>query len=868
MAMAAPQPVKLRNGSFEDWGKGARTPVGWQVYGGKGKPQSLTPVRPAFGKEQAMLLADGDPNQELGVSQDFPVVPEETYGVHVLVAGVPKQPAPRNVYLQLRFLPSNTFHQITLATGVTDRFEDLAVFGQAPVGSKSARIYLYTHKGETTTVVLDDVRVEAGVEIPKAPPGVPEMKAPQYTKLKDLCLQTPLVAGGKAAAVIVAPPRYGQIAEALRQGIRGVSGADLPLVEDVPLPLTQPAIILGNRSTNPVLGKLYDQYFTLLDLKYPGEGGYALHSLHNPFGNKQNAILVGGSDDAGVAAAADRLLARIRQEGKTGDVSLGHLLDVQLGKGLDVPDSVEKVETWEASDGYGSIGYFGWNSISKQMALYYMTGGEKHAREVIRLAFPDAKAKQEISRIDGERIENKDDPLAGAYHYNQHMMVVYWDLIEESPVFSAEERLRVTNALARQLEHDDYARKGVFRLRGPASAVGSRHGQWAAIGLYCLGRYFERDYPAPVWQHTFEAANFAFQSLHRHAWVAGENDNLFWYSTGIAPIFTYLCLSGDRVPVRNGVVARLLRGQEALLNGEKGDRQIRSASLGFLHKAAYITGDGRWIYYRQDRTRMSTDIFRAGQSYWPDESLPPTPPSDLTGTWTIQPLETPFWQSRRSGIPHEQSFCFGSFRDRVDSTGDFILLDGLNGASRNPYHTFDVLDLRIAGAPLLRGYHNQVLPKADGMVEPSVAMDAGLLQRDVVGRSVYALGNVPKAAFCDWRRHLLQRTGQYALIVDELTFRQDSQNMTVDTVWGPQGGRYNRKTDTVVFGRGGAAPAGWLAFPALECAWQGGGSEEANLVRPLSSLGIVLLRSASPGAWMSTQIELEKDIQGELFRTC
>ena len=865
VTMAAPRPVQLKNGSFEEWVKGAKTPAGWGLYAGGGDPQSLTAARPAFGEGQALLLQDGDPAKEIGIFQDFPVKPNETYAVRVRVAALAKQEPPSNVFLQFRFFPSNKFSQIDLGTDRADRFEDLAVYGKTPEGTKSARIYLYTHVGPGTTILLDDVRVEAGVEIPKGPPGVPEMVAPQYEALKDLHLATPVVAGGEAQAVIVAPARYAATAVRLRQAVKTATGVDLPVVQDLQLPLPQHAILLGNRSTNPVLGKLYDLYYTLLDLKYPGVGGYALHSLHNPYGDGRNAILVGGSDDPGVALAMAQLVAKVQEVGKKGELTLGHLLDVQLGKGLTVPDEIEKVETWEASDGYGSVGYFGWCTISKRMALYYMTGDPKHAREVIRLAFPDAKAKADISRIDGERVENKDDPLAGAYHYNQHMMVLYWDLIEESPVFTDAERLRVTNGLARQLDHQDYARRGTFMLRKPAHAVSSRHGQWAAVSLYCLGRYFQRDYPHPTWEHTFRAANFAFRSLHRHEWVSGENDNLYWYSTGIAPIFSYLCLSGDRKPVENGVIGTLLRGQEALLSGHRGDRQISYASLGFLHKAAHVTGDGRWVYYRQDRTRSNTNIFRVGQSFWPSEELPPKLPEDLVGEWSIQGLPAPFWATRRSGIPPEQSFCFGSFRDRVDSTGDFILLDGLNGASRNPYHTFDILDLRIAGATLLRGYHNQVLPKADGMVEPSVAMDAGLVTRDVVGGAVYAQGQVPRAAFCDWRRHLLQRLGRYALVVDELTFRQDSQNMTVDTVWQPVSGRYRANLDSVVYGRGGAAPAGWLSFSAMETEWKGGGSDEANLVRPLSSISIILLRAAAPGPWMSTEIKLEKEVTGELF---
>ena len=58
-----------------------------------------------------------------------------------------------------------------------------------------------------------------------------------------------------------------------------------------------------------------------------------------------------------------------------------------------------------------------------------------------------------------------------------------------------------------------------------------------------------------------------------------------------------------------------------------------------------------------------------------------------------------------------------------------------------------ILDLRLNGYQLLKGYHNQVLPNADGMVEPKVAMDGALLHSEVIGGTAAAVGAAPKAAF-------------------------------------------------------------------------------------------------------------------------
>jgi hypothetical protein len=610
------------------------------------------------------------------------------------------------------------------------------------------------------------------------------VEVPEITELKPLRLETDLVRDGRAHATVVVPTSgsYDAPASRIVEAVQKRTGVELPIVQDdapgASLPLRGHVIALGNRSTNKLIGDLYNRYYTLLDLRYPGKGGHVVRTLHDPFGDGFNVVFVGGSDRAGVEKATDAIIDEIGKAATNQAIQLGRLAVIRLGEGVEVPRDVRDVETWEASAGYGSIGYFGWNSISKRMALYYMTGDLFHAREFLRLAFPDEKARQEIAEIDGERIEDKDHPLSGPYHYNAHMMILFWDLIEESPVFSDGDRLRVTRAFAEQVNH--WA--GSLRATAAPRAVGSRHGQWDAISLYCLARYFQTHYPDPFWGKARQAGRLHFGSLHQYAWVSGENDNLFWYNTAIAPIFTYMVLTGDRVPLENGVLRTLLRGQEILVSGRVPDWALNSASLGFLHKAAYLTQDGRWLAYR-DRTGVDTSVFRLGQSFWPEEDLQPVPPEDLVGKWTIHRLSKPKWEARRSGLALEESFEFGSLRSQSDAGGDYLLIDGFNGASRNPYHTFAILELRLSGYTLLKGYLNQVITRVDGLMEPKIAMNAALKRCDVIGSTAVAVAEVPNAAYANWRRTIVQRIGRYALIVDELTFREDSPNADLSFEW-------------------------------------------------------------------------------------
>ena len=137
--------------------------------------------------------------------------------------------------------------------------------------------------------------------------------APPISRLKDMCVDTVLVRDGKPVAAVVAPAdgRYERLAGAIVEAVKRTTGATLPIVRDtdVKLPFARNLVILGNRSTNSVIEQLYNSYYTYLDLKYPGAGGYVVRSLHNPFANGHNAILVGSSDDRGMAKAVEQFAA-------------------------------------------------------------------------------------------------------------------------------------------------------------------------------------------------------------------------------------------------------------------------------------------------------------------------------------------------------------------------------------------------------------------------------------------------------------------------------------------------------------------------------------------------------------------------------
>lgn len=876
LAAFAAEPVPLRNADFEDGAAARGVPVGWTLYGGGGEALAVDLIPSPAGDGQALRLRDSDPQREIGISQQFAAMAGQPYRVGLLSA-LPTGASSQGAHLQLRFLPSDRFVQAALNPGPDGAFRETVVYGTAPAGTTAGVIYIYTHREPTPTVVIDRLRVEAGVPRPAAPVleetrSMPEPRPPVYAALKPLHLETPLVAAGQPGAIVVVPAdgRHQAAAELIVAAVAQRTGVTLRIVADADpaaaLPLSSPAIVLGNRSTNRTMSGLYDRYYALIDLKYPGPGGYVVRSLHNPFGDGRNVILVGGSDADGVRLAAERFATRVQEAPRQADggLALGWLADIRLGDGMAVPETVAEARLWEESRTYGSSGYFGWNVISKAMALYYMTGDERFAREFLRLGFPDAAAIKELEELDGERIENKHEPLAGPYHYSAHMMVLFWDLIEESPIFTDEIRLRVTNAFSAQLRHR--AAEHVYGTTTPPAYVGDRHRDWSATSLYVLARYFQKDYPDPVWQAGLDSCRTYFAALLNSPWLAGRNDHLFWYTSYYDPIVDYVILSSDRTALEEGHLAEALRTQDVLFTGNEDDWGLRASSLSFLQRTAYLTGDGKWLFYRQ-RTGIDTSGLRLGQSFWTDEPAPRAP-EELRGVWTVQPMPRPFWADRRSGLPLEESFLWGSYRTRLDGQGDYVLVKGHNGGGRNPHHTFALLEFRLAGHTLLKGYGTQVQTSADGMVEPVVGMDAALKRADVLGRSACVVGEVPRLPFCTWRRALLLRPETFAVIVDRFDYRTDSANLARLTTWETLGGTWSAERGAVLL-RGStdtASPPGWTLFPALRspCTSRPANADAARSLIDLDAIGIRMVKATRPGDYIEQSFSLERPFEGQV----
>ncbi len=432
-----------------------------------------------------------------------------------------------------------------------------------------------------------------------------------FEKLKidnrDLCIDTILVAGGTPTAAIVMPDSEAYLAEAakINTAIRAKTGVELPVVSDQALrdarSLDRHYLVIGNRDRNETAANLYNLHYTLQDAKYPGSGGSELRSLHNPFGDRHNIILVGGSDSAGDHAAVTKLVRVIEAQPAGLELRLGFLADVTLNPDYRIARDVKDIPLWEESMGNGNRGYFGWNSLSMNLAMLYVTNDKYYADEFLRLAFPkDQETVNELVKRDGESY--KDDPwhpLISVYHYRGAMVPLYWDLVEENPVWSDADRRRVTDALYRQLLYA-LTRNNAANLYKSYDHSGDyplgRHSGWEAVTAYIGARYLEKYHPCPESGEALRLVANAMDGRFRKV-MPGTIARL-WYQTQLEPFFFYAALEGGLRRIGDPVLRQYAQGYLTLPDNsgkpdasDTTDRNMVYSSPFMMYQFGYLTQD-------------------------------------------------------------------------------------------------------------------------------------------------------------------------------------------------------------------------------------------------------------------------------------
>ena len=588
--------------------------------------------------------------------------------------------------------------------------------------------------------------------------------------LKQMVFDTPVVVQGQARAVIVAPAAHQHLAQSVRERVKAASGVPLRILSDTEVSAPdwekQTVITLGNLMDNRFAETLYRMYYIQSDARYPGSGGFVVRTVHNPWGTGTNVILLGGSDTEGVAAATDAFLKTI---GPSGDIVLPPLLKVALGEGLkDLsfarPPDLEAIGRELKRDSNRNLtrkaGEYGFN---------YAMGG--HAQWA--LAMRDAL------------LEHRTRPYMGwdDTHMELWYALIGFDLAEESPALSDDDRLALTQYLLEVLRGPEGVYQQTFQgaLKHPQT-VRHNHAMLPALDAYFGGHYFKKYYglkEADAWirdaAELFKGQESAFKT---------ECDATAYESTASLPLAVLYALAEPEYRfLSNGCAAQAMDRFIGCMDNRfelSGNGDVYAAfPMPLLLMTNWYYRDGRyqWVIDRR-RERHGDRNFGKSLRYHIDGQVQPVAPDDLVGVRSF-PVEPEFyrrWDGPKNIPPHRR-FDKITFRAGFHPQRQYLLLDGLGTGS----HGHDDVNAIVRFTDLDRVFlvddsysegpgqkdHNAVTVIRNG-IRGEIPKAAEVLNTADLTQTGFSRTVAHNHAGTDWVRSIVWAKDAYFVVIDEL----------------------------------------------------------------------------------------------------
>jgi hypothetical protein len=606
---------------------------------------------------------------------------------------------------------------LLLQSPITDgEYHDYVLLKQMFSKSDTLEVGLHIRAPWTGQIIIDDIElieVDPDRDMTKMQKLLALRGDRPIEKVRQLNRETTLVQDAQPAAAILIPDAdaYRPLGAQVQARIKALTGADLPVVtrlDDVPA--GRSIIALGSMMKNELVARLHFNRYVRVDAASPGPGGYVIWTVAEPYGLalKQNVIVVAGSDPAGESAAVDAFCKLLTADGKT--ITLAYQHTVFPRRTIPADERDVPRGTW----GF-DIDRNRWAGFSKWYLPRWLETGDL---EVAQLA------RTELLMIADRYLE---DPYFQTA-WDTYEVGWAWDSLEEAPVFSDEDRLKITNAFMAYLrmrpqETSDWSR-GVPRLVKDSPTW--NHQAKGLSGAYTAARYFNRFYPRHAqWDYYLAAARNAFEQQALFS-KPQENSGNYWLITMRFAISYYLG-EWDMTFFENGALRRYAEYFAVVCNNKGwlsgfGDtyycyhgaapRIISGMEIGDPSLAFWYYRDGRilwWLEHCQFE-RYEQNIYH--------QDIEPVEWTELLGVKKI-PSERgiyeptsglTLWGSGGQGttgpvgdVTFEESFDKISFRSTWDPEGEYLLLEGNGRGIHSGRGTNQICKLSLLGEDLLIG---------------------------------------------------------------------------------------------------------------------------------------------------------------------
>lgn len=751
--------------------------------------------------------------------------------------------------------------------------------------------------------------------------------AQEVATLPELpALELPLDA---ATTVIVSPEsgEYTAIADTLAAALERLTGHRPAVLADGTAPGELgpgPVIVLGNLMDSRSARGLYLHGYDFTDYSWPSPGGHVVRSIRDPFGTGAHVLMVGGSDPAGVAAAAEALVARVEASGPR----LGYVNLVELGQwAAEIRSFTERYlgeddSVWTRVGGAGSWDY------QKQIAFagigYLRTGDERYLPVFAR----------ELRYWFDHYVLNLRTDAPPQTHGFLNTILTVWDLIRDHPAFDETRR-----GFDQDWLYVYRSSEGPRKIAGATqrTVIRDNHGTRTGLDAVYGGRFFLRRFgevpevaaDARDWlaiADGYFAAQLGsakpVEDSWGHQWAASLYDTLVYAL--VADRTEYLTSDALRRSVDRALIAHARGG---------GPRSYHSACAVATGDTGYLSGYPEGEAYGRMCAAMRGPCDEYLRAFCTDDPIMPR--ADLLGV-SVAPLDQLWYDTIDAAgfnpgglfevtVPREEGFDKLSIREGWGPDDFYLLFDGISGGHHAYQDANCVIVLQEGGVSWSSRMGRSLTDSGTviGGNGVAVALDGagpGRLHRYArlryagtqgeylaVGSALEGVGEV------DWQRHIIRKRGQWTLVVDRVPVRRAGEVLaerhwyprgslatTADGVTATQtlGARYRylhlqtagvlpeamSGTDNRVeivraqaspdeplefatllhVTREEETPRGWVRFSALARQCRADSSVSAGM-GALADLDVLILRATEPGQWLEMPFTLDAAVTGEVF---
>ncbi|MBT3377428.1 MAG: PQQ-binding-like beta-propeller repeat protein [Lentisphaerae bacterium] len=645
----------------------------------------------------------------------------------------------------------------------------------------------------------------------------------QADQLKPLRLVTALVEANKAKATIchADAPAWAEAAQAIREAIRAATGITLETVTDADITQEQAQsrdlILLGHLDNNRHVARLYNNFFVCLDVGFTGRKGHVIRSVHDPFGTGHNAILVGGSFAEGTKRAAEAFVAKVQEAGKTGELTLGRLLEIVFDREdrqekrrtamteKKLREDTEYTRKLFASPGRGRSGVA---RLIKHGVSYQRTGASLEAqayREAL-LAMMNYYATDDYIKSEG--LARYDRDFRDSW---THSIAITYDLLEESGVFTGPERLQVTNYLIRLgLEcvlYQRWNRPDKLQHWAANDTIVHNHNTFPALGVHFVGTYVKRHYGVTFVDDWLTVAKGIFDG-QKHCSKPLEDAAAYQWLP-LTHVMIYTLATGDDTYFTEGHAADSAKVAQMVMDNAGyqaafGDHPGYTSSSGIgslLQRIGWKLRDPTmlWGARKASSGPVEHEHFNLGQPHFSE--VTPTPPDAHVGVVVATLPRKCYDYAARSpqyktpaNLPWPETFDKIAFRAGLGDNDEYLLLDGFGRGTHMHFDANAIIRFAAGGKPLLVDgeyiknapkYHNSLVILRNGSSELTPAV-TGLREAAFIGDTGITRSYLTRYNGAEWERAIIWRRGEYFLVVDTVT-AQEPGDYTLRCCWRPWG---------------------------------------------------------------------------------